>query len=71
MEACQYLEGDVADSPGAWQQIRIASLRGQSSQSRWKMGVFSISPVAQNDSRVDFHHVVLGPKIEPVHDAVL
>ncbi len=72
MEACAYNDGDVADTPGDWKQVRIASLRGRGSQSRWKLGVFSISPTDQlDDSRVEFHHVVLGPKIQPVHHAEL
>ena len=71
MEACAYSEGDTADSPGDWKQVRIASLRGRDCQSRYKIGVFSISPTAQNNSHVEFHHVVLGPKIQPVHHAEL
>ena len=74
MEACEYRSGDTAEDPGAWTQIRIASLRGRQnkdSNSRWHMGVFSISPVAQKDSYTEFHHVLLGPKIRPVHEADL
>ena len=71
MEVSEYHKGDMAESPGDWRQVRIASLRGKSTNSRWKMGVFSISPVAQNNSRVEFHHILLGPKIQPVHSAEL
>ena len=66
MEACEYKEGDTVDSPGDWYQVRIASLRGGSN---WRMGVFSISPIVQNGSKVEFHHVKLGSKVLPVHDA--
>ena len=71
MEACECRAGDTAETPGAWRQIRIASLRESSSNSRWRMGVFSISPVAQENSHVEFHHIRLGPKIKPVHGANL
>eukprot|EP00949_MAST-11_sp_MAST-11-sp1_P005084 g5084.t1 len=72
MEACAFQQGDTADSPGDWRQVRIASLRGrQGHEQKWKMGIFSISPVAQEGSYVKFHHIKLGPKVQPVHNPVL
>mmetsp|Transcript_52954 Transcript_52954/g.113520 ORF Transcript_52954/g.113520 Transcript_52954/m.113520 type:complete len:262 (+) Transcript_52954:137-922(+) len=67
MEACAYNEGDNAQSDGEWVQVRIASLR--SSGKPWRMGIFAICPVANEGCTVQFHHLTLGPKCEPVHKA--
>ena len=71
MEAAPYTAGDTGASvahgpaPGDWFQVRIASLRSGSKP--WRMGFFSISPVAQEGSEARFHYVELGPKVAPVH----
>jgi len=67
MEACEYAEGDSAASAGEWCQVRIASLR--SGAAPWRMGVFAICPVANDGCEARFHHVELGRKCEPVHQA--
>jgi len=66
MEAALYKEGDSAASPAKWFQVRIASLRSGSTP--WQMGLFAISPIAQDGSSTTFHHIELGGKVEPVHD---
>eukprot|EP00929_Paragymnodinium_shiwhaense_P047258 TRINITY_DN23968_c0_g1_i5.p1 TRINITY_DN23968_c0_g1~~TRINITY_DN23968_c0_g1_i5.p1 ORF type:complete len:252 (-),score=28.52 TRINITY_DN23968_c0_g1_i5:264-1019(-) len=51
----------------AWTQVRIASLR--SADQPWRMGIFAISPIEAAGCSAVFHHVELGPKQAPVHDA--
>lgn len=65
MEAATYNEGDTVDSPGDWFQVRISSLR--SGDKPWKIGFFSIAPIAQEGSSARFHHMTLGDKVAPVH----
>lgn len=65
MEAAPYVAGDTATAPADWEQVRIASLR--SGAQPWRMGIFAISPIAQKGSSARFHHILLGPKVEPVH----
>jgi len=66
-EAARWVEGETVESEAPWEQIRIASLR--SGQQPWQMGVFAISPIAAAGSFTRFHHMRLGPKQKPVHDA--
>lgn len=66
-EAAPWVEGATAESAAPWLQIRIASLR--SGEQPWRMGVFAISPIEAAGSSTRFHHVLLGPKREPVHSA--
>ena len=56
---------DGSQAKPHWQQIRIASLR--SSDTPWKLGVFAISPVDAG-GLARFHEVLLGEKVEPVHN---
>ena len=64
-EAAPWVEGATATSAAPWVQIRIASLR--SGEQPWRMGLFAISPTEAQGSSSRFHHVVLGPKLKPVH----
>ena len=66
MEAAA-LTGDPASTEGAnWFQVRIASLR--SGDAPWRMGLFSISPIAQQGSCVRFYHLKIGAKQDLMHD---
>ena len=57
----------ASDEPGAeWNQIRIASLR--SGAKAWRMGVFAISPIEAKGCYARFHDLLIGPKVDPVHD---
>ena len=53
-----------------WSQVRIASLRAPAGRA-WRMGVYGQSPVKQSGCSVRFHHLRLGAKVEPVHEAAL
>ena len=76
-EAAPWVDGATAESGAPWMQTRIASLRrgqytggwvqGWYHEKPWRMGVFAISPIAQAGSSARFHHVLLGPKQDPVH----
>lgn len=66
-EAAPWVNGAMADSAAPWVQVRIASLR--SGTQPWRMGLFAISPIAAAGSSTTFHHVLLGPKQQPVHSA--
>jgi len=73
MEACFFNTESEAlkeEKELKWFQVRIASLRSSDNQP-WLMGIFSNSPTKQNGSKVKFHSINLGEKIEPVHDASL
>eukprot|EP00927_Polykrikos_kofoidii_P068265 TRINITY_DN63621_c0_g1_i1.p1 TRINITY_DN63621_c0_g1~~TRINITY_DN63621_c0_g1_i1.p1 ORF type:complete len:236 (-),score=41.22 TRINITY_DN63621_c0_g1_i1:97-804(-) len=66
-EAAPWAEGATAETSAPWFQVRIASLR--SADRPWRMGFFAISPIEAAGSSVRFHHVQLGPKVQPVHDS--
>jgi len=65
MEAAEFQPGDTVESNANWVQVRIASLR--SGNRPWRMGFFAISPIAQKGGKATFHHMKLGPKVDPVH----
>ena len=69
MEAAKYLKGDTADSNmNNFFQVRIASLH--SGNKPWKMGVFAICPVANNNCSARFHHIKFGDPVS-VHGSEL
>ena len=64
-EAAPWVMGATAESTAKWVQIRIASLR--SGTQPWQIGIFAISPVEAAGASARFHHILLGPKQQPVH----
>eukprot|EP00299_Pterocystis_sp_00344_P014020 c6932_g2_i1.p1 GENE.c6932_g2_i1~~c6932_g2_i1.p1 ORF type:complete len:370 (-),score=98.43 c6932_g2_i1:34-1143(-) len=64
---------EIASSDGEWGFCRIAHVDDirKSSDRVWQMGVFSACPIKQQDCRVVFHYVYLGPKGVVVHDTSL
>jgi len=64
-EAAPWVMGATAESTAKWVQIRIASLR--SGDQPWRVGLFAISPIKAANASARFHHILLGPKLEPVH----
>ena len=69
---CLVFEAAAYDAKGGtplWKQVRIASLRA--GDRPWRMGVYACSPIKQSGCEARFHHVSLGPKAEPVHEAAL
>ena len=59
-------EAASTESGAPWMQIRIASLR--SNGKPWRMGIFAISPIEAKGCYARFHEVLVGPKVDPVHD---
>lgn len=67
-EAAPYVASQEP-STAAWAQVRIASLR--TGGRAWRMGVYGQSPVKQSGCSALFHHISLGSKVSPVHEAAL
>jgi len=69
-EAAPLVSAAGKQAGAKWAQVRIASLRGPAGRA-WRMGVYGQSPVKQSGCSARFHHVELGAKAEPVHEAAL
>jgi len=75
-EAAPMVSSHQSDQTVVWSQVRIASIRpaagvAASGGRPWRMGVYAASPITQSGCSARFHHIALGPKVRPVHEAAL